>query len=210
MIYQDLSLTKDVLSTSITFAIRLVSESETVRRGDYMGGMKKEILFSQDAINQRISELAADISRDYAGKELIVVGVLKGAFIFMADLIRCLQPPCVVDFARVASYGSGSTSSGQIIITKDIELEIKDRDVLIVEDIVDTGLTLSYLIQAFKERGPRSLKVCTFMDKRLRRKVAFEADYVGFTIDDGFVVGYGLDFNEKARFFPDVYIVTNL
>jgi hypoxanthine phosphoribosyltransferase len=175
-----------------------------------MESMQKEILFSRDDINRRITELAADISRDYAGKELVVVGVLKGAFVFMADLIRRLQTPCVIDFARLASYGSGSTSSGQIVITKDIEMEIKDRDVLIVEDIVDTGLTLSYLVQAFTERCPRSLKVCAFMDKRLRRKVAFEADYVGFTIDDGFVVGYGLDFNEKARFFPDVYIVTNL
>ena len=175
-----------------------------------MEDMKKEILFSRDAINQRITELAADISRDYAGKELVVVGVLKGAFVFMADLIRRLQTPCVIDFARVASYGSGSTSSGQIVITKDIEIQIKGRDVLIVEDIVDTGLTLSHLVRVFKEREPNSLKVCAFMDKRLRRKVAFEADYVGFTIDDGFVVGYGLDFNERARFFPDVYIVTNL
>ncbi len=175
-----------------------------------MEAMQKEILFSRDNINQRVTELAADISRDYAGKELVVVGVLKGAFVFMADLIRCIQTPCVIDFARLASYGSGSTSSGQIVITKDIEMEIKDRDVLIVEDIVDTGLTLSFLVQAFKKRHPRSLKICAFMDKRLRRKVAFEADYVGFTIDDGFVVGYGLDFNEKARYFPDVYIVTNL
>jgi len=175
-----------------------------------MDDMQKEILFSRDAINQRITELAADISRDYAGKELIVVGVLKGAFVFMADLIRRLQTPCVVDFARVASYGSGSTSSGQIVITKDIETQIKDRDVLIVEDIVDTGLTLSHLVRVFGEREPHSLKVCAFMDKRLRRKIAFEADYVGFTIDDGFVVGYGLDFNERARFYPDVYIVTNL
>lgn len=175
-----------------------------------MENMAKEVLFSRDVINQRILELAADISRDYAGRELVVVGVLKGAFIFMADLVRRLQFPCVIDFARVASYGSGSTSSGRIVITKDIEMDIKGRDVLIVEDIVDTGLTLSYLVQAFKEREPRSLKVCAFMDKRLRRKVAFEADYVGFTIDDGFVVGYGLDFNEQARFLPDVYIVTNL
>ena len=175
-----------------------------------MEDMQKEILFSQDAINQRITELAADISRDYAGKELVVVGVLKGAFIFMADLVRRLHTSCVIDFARVASYGSGSTSSGQIVITKDIEIQIKGRDVIIVEDIVDTGLTLSHLVRVFKEREPHSLKVCAFMDKRLRRKVAFEADYVGFTIDDGFVVGYGLDFNERARYFPDVYIVTNL
>ncbi len=175
-----------------------------------MENMKKEILYSRDQIDRRVMELAEEISRDYAGRELVLVGVLKGAFVFMADLIRRLKIPCIIDFARLASYGSGSVSSGQIVITKNIEMEIRDRDVLIVEDIVDTGLTLSYLVRAFKERGPRSLKVCAFLDKRLRRKVSFEADYVGFTLDDGFVVGYGLDFNEKARFFPDVYIVTNL
>ncbi len=175
-----------------------------------MEDMQKEILFSKEMIARRVADLAEEISRDYAGKELVVIGVLKGAFIFMADLIRQLRVPCIIDFARLASYGAGSVSSGQIVFTKDIEMEIRDRDVLIVEDIVDTGLTLSYLVQAFRERGPASLKVCAFMDKRLRRKVVFEADYVGFTIDDGFVIGYGLDFNEKARFFPDVYIVTNL
>ncbi len=175
-----------------------------------MDEMRKEILFSREAIDRRITELAAEISRDYAGSEPVVIGVLKGAFIFMADLIRRLRVPCVVDFTRLASYGSAAESSGQIVITKDIEIEIRDRDVLIVEDIVDTGLTLSYLVEALRKRGPRSLKVCAFMDKRRRRKVVFEADYVGFTIDDGFVVGYGLDYNEQARFYPDVHIVTNL
>jgi hypoxanthine phosphoribosyltransferase len=175
-----------------------------------MEKMQKEILFSREAIARRVEELAAEISRDYAGRELLVVGVLKGAFVFMADLVRRLQIPCVIDFVRLASYGAGSVSSGRIVFTKDVEMEIRDRDVLIVEDIVDTGLTLTHLVRAFQERKPRSLKVCAFMDKRLRRQVVFEADYVGFTIDDGFVVGYGLDFNEQARYLSDVFIVTNI
>ena len=172
-----------------------------------MDQMQKEILFSREAIDEKVSELAARISHDYEGRELIVIGVLKGAFIFMADLIRSLSIPCRVDFARIASYGAGSVSSGKVILIKDIEMSIKGKDILIVEDIVDTGITLSYFVAWLQERSPRSLKVCAFLDKRGRRKVAFEADYVGFSIEDGFVVGYGLDFDEKARFLPDVYIM---
>ena len=172
-----------------------------------MKSMKKEVLFSKEVISGRIRELADEISRDNAGGELIVIGVLKGAFIFMADLIRSLQIPCMVDFAQLASYGSGSVSSGNVAIKKDIGLPIAGKDVLIVEDIVDTGLTLSFLVKILKERSPRSLKVCVFLDKKMRRKVPFTADYTGFTIDDGFVVGYGLDFNEQSRFLPDVYVI---
>ena len=172
-----------------------------------MDKMRKEILFSRDAIGQRVQELADRISADYQGRELIVIGVLKGAFIFMADLIRALAIPCKVDFVRIASYGAGQESSGKAVLTKDIETSIKGRDILIVEDIVDTGLTLTYLVNWLKERNPKSLKVCAFLDKRKRRKVSLEADYIGFTIDDGFVVGYGLDFNEQARFLPEVYII---
>jgi len=172
-----------------------------------MESMNKKIFLSRETIEKRISELGTQISRDYADSELIVVGVLKGAFIFMADLIRVLSVPCRVDFARLASYGSGAASSGKVIMTKDIETSIKGRDILIVEDIVDTGLTLKFLVDWFRERNPRSLKVCAFLDKLGRRKVPFEADYVGFTVDDVFVIGYGLDFDEKGRFLPDVYIV---
>lgn len=172
-----------------------------------MDKMQKEILFSRDEIQKRVREIASQISSDYNGRELIVIGVLKGAFIFMADLIRALSIPCKVDFVRIASYGAGQESSGKAVLTKDIETSIKGRDILIVEDIVDTGITLSYLVDWLKERSPQSLKVCAFLDKRRRRKVSFEADYVGFTIDDGFVVGYGLDFNEKARFLPEVYVI---
>ncbi|HLA27415.1 MAG TPA: hypoxanthine phosphoribosyltransferase [Syntrophales bacterium] len=169
--------------------------------------LQKEVLYSKDVIEKRVRELAGTISRDYEGKELIVIGILKGAFIFMADLIRCLSVPCRVDFVRLASYAEGTSSSGKVVMTKDIETSIKDRDILIVEDVVDTGLTLSFLVNWLKERSPRSIKVCAFLDKRKRRRVPFEADYVGFTIDDGFVVGYGLDFNEKARFLPDICVI---
>jgi hypoxanthine phosphoribosyltransferase len=172
-----------------------------------MNEMSKKILLSHVAIQKRVQELAYQISNDYAGRELVVIGILKGAFIFMADLIREISIPCNIDFVRVASYGASAESSGKVVMTKDIETSIKGRDILIVEDIVDTGLTLQYLVDWLKERNPNSLKICVFLDKRKRRKVSFEADYVGFTIDDNFVVGYGLDFNEQYRFFPDVYVI---
>ena len=172
-----------------------------------MNEMSKEIIFSRAVIQKRVQEMADQISSDYAGSDLVIIGILKGAFIFMADLVREISIPCKIDFVRVASYGASSESFGKVVMTKDIETSIKGRDILIVEDIVDTGLTLQYLVEWFKERNPHSLKICVFLDKRKRRKVSFEADYAGFTIDDGFVVGYGLDFNEQYRFFPDVYII---
>lgn len=172
-----------------------------------MDTLHREILYHREIIEKRVNELAADISRDYQGRELIVIGILKGAFIFMADLIRCLSIPCQVDFVRLASYGAGAASSGKVVMTKDIETSIKDRDILIVEDIIDTGLTLTFLVNWLQERNPRSIKVCAFLDKRARRQVDFEADYVGFTVDDGFIVGYGLDFDEKARFLPDICVI---
>jgi hypoxanthine phosphoribosyltransferase len=172
-----------------------------------MDKISKEILFPRDAIQKRVREIAGQISKDYEGRELIIIGVLKGAFIFMADLIREISIPCRVDFTRLASYGAGSDSSGRVVMTKDIETSIKGKDILIVEDILDTGLTLQYLVGWLKERDPQSLRICVLLDKRKRRKVSFEANYVGFTIDDGFVVGYGLDFNEKYRFSPDIYVI---
>jgi hypoxanthine phosphoribosyltransferase len=172
-----------------------------------MNEMSKEIIFPYKVIQKRVKELADQISGDYAGRELIVIGILKGAFIFMADLVRAMSIPCRIDFVRVASYGAGSESSGKAVMTKDIETSINGRDILIVEDIIDTGLTLKYLVEWLKERNPHSLKVCALLDKRKRRKVSFEADYVGFTIDDGFLVGYGLDFSERYRFLPEIYVI---
>ena len=172
-----------------------------------MESMHREVLYPRELIEKRVRELAADISRDYQGRELIVIGILKGAFIFMADLVRCLSIPCRIDFVRLASYGSDATSSGKVVMTKDIETSIKDRDILIVEDIVDSGLTLTWLVKWLEERNPRSIKVCAFLDKRGRRQVDFKADYVGFTVDDGFIVGYGLDFDENSRFLPDICVM---
>jgi hypoxanthine phosphoribosyltransferase len=174
-----------------------------------METMKKSVLYSREAIRERVLELGEEVSRAYEGRDLVVVGVLKGAFVFMADLVRALRIPCRIDFVRVASYGSGMETSGRIELTKDIEIPIAGKDVLIVEDIVDTGFTLTYLVESLRSRNPRSLKVCAFLDKRLRRKVPFEADFVGFTMDDGFVIGYGLDFDEQGRFLPDVCILSS-
>jgi hypoxanthine phosphoribosyltransferase len=172
-----------------------------------MNEISKKILFPGKKIQKRVREIADQISADFTGHELILIGVLKGSFIFMSDLIRQISIPCSVDFVRAASYGEGSESSGKVAITKDIETSIKGRNVLIVEDIIDTGLTLQYLFEYLKDKNPNSLKICAFLDKRKRRQVPVEADYVGFTIDDGFVVGYGLDFNEQYRSLPDVYVI---
>lgn len=174
-----------------------------------MSTVSKEILIRQSEIARRVQELADEISRDYAGEEILMIGVLKGAFIFMADLVRAMSISCQTDFIRAASYGAGSESSGNIVITKDVDLEVKGRDILIIEDIVDTGLTLKHIVDKLKLRHPKSIKVCAFLDKRKRRKVPFEADYVGFTMDDGFIVGYGLDFSEQYRFLPDVYVISS-
>jgi hypoxanthine phosphoribosyltransferase len=167
----------------------------------------KEILIRREAIEQRVHELALKISQDYAGSALLVVGVLKGAFVFLADLIRQMTIPCEVDFVRLASYGAGTVSFGDVMLTKDIEGSIEHRDVLIVEDILDTGRTMAKLVEIFSQRNPISLKVCTFLDKEGHRSVPFRADYVGFTIENFFVVGYGLDCNEKDRSLPDVYVI---
>ena len=166
-----------------------------------------EVLLQKEQIMCRVAELAAIINRDYQGKDLLAVGVLKGAFIFMADLIRAMQIPSASDFVRIASYGKQKVSSGRIVIEKDVDLPVAGRDLLIVEDILDTGLTLSGLVEIMKQRNPASLKVCVLLDKPSRRLVPFTADYVGFSIPDEFVVGYGLDCGEKYRYFPEVRIL---
>jgi hypoxanthine phosphoribosyltransferase len=172
-----------------------------------MGNSATEVLLPKEDIMRRVTELAAAIASDYEGKELLVIGILKGSFIFMADLIRVMKIPCTVDFVRIASYGGGKTSSGKITIVKDVDEQVAGRDVLIVEDIVDTGLTLSSFVDIIKQRNPASLKVCVLLDKPSGRLAPFTADYVGFSIPDEFVVGYGLDCNEKYRYFPEIRIL---
>lgn len=156
-------------------------------------------------ISKRVGELADAITEDHVDDELVVVGILNGAFIFAADLVRKINLPLQIDFVRVASYGTNTYSSGEIRFTKDIELAIVDKDVLLVEDIVDTGRTISYLKDVFLERKVKSVKVCALIDKQERREIEVKLDYVGFTIQTGFVVGYGLDYAERYRNQPEIY-----
>lgn len=163
------------------------------------------LILSKEAIARRVQELGIAIARDYAGSDLLVVGVLNGAFIFLADLVREIKLDLQVDFVRVASYGMSTTSCGEIRFSKDIELDIRDRDVLVVDDIVDTGLTLTSLHNYLKERGAKSVRTCALIDKKERREVEVVIDYVGFEVKEGFLVGYGLDCREQHRQLGEVY-----
>jgi len=168
----------------------------------------KKILVREEDINSRVKELGDLISRDYRDTDgLLVVGILKGAVIFMADLVRQLTIPVKLDFMAVSSYGKASESSGVVRILKDLEHNIQGKHLLIVEDIVDTGLTLKYLKENLETRGPASLKICTLLDKPARRKVNVEVNYNGFIIGDEFVVGYGLDYNERYRNEKSIFIL---
>jgi hypoxanthine phosphoribosyltransferase len=164
----------------------------------------KHVLKSKDEIQNRIAELAAEIDRDYEGRDLLIVGVLKGAVMVMADLARALHSHVTMDWMAVSSYGSGTQSSGVVRILKDLDTDIKGRHVLIVEDIIDSGLTLSWLISNLGSREPASLKVCTLLRKPDAAKVAIDVEWVGFDIPNEFVVGYGLDYAEKYRNLPFV------
>jgi hypoxanthine phosphoribosyltransferase len=158
-----------------------------------------EILIEEDALRERIAELGAEISVDYAGKDLLVIGVLKGAVFFMADLMRQINVPCEVDFMAISSYGASTDSSGVVRILKDLDESIEGRNVLVVEDIIDSGLTLSYLKRTLSARQPASLEVCALLTKPERREVDVPVRYIGFEIPNRFVVGYGLDFAERYR-----------
>jgi hypoxanthine phosphoribosyltransferase len=158
-----------------------------------------EVLVTRENLARRVAELGAEISRDYAGRDLVMVGVLKGAVLFIADLMRQLTVPCEVDFMAVSSYGSSTDSSGVVRILKDLDASIEGRDVLIVEDIIDSGLTLLYLLRNLKARSPRSLEVCALLTKPERRRVELPIRYVGFEIPNRFAIGYGLDHAQKYR-----------
>lgn len=173
-------------------------------------GMKKarlHVLHSRDEIAERVRCLGERISQDYQGSFPLLVGILKGSFVFLADLMRQLDVPVEVDFVRLASYGNSMESGGEVKLTKDLEIPVAGRDVLVVEDIVDSGKTLKELLGELARRGPKSLRSCCLLDKRHRREVSLEIDYVGFVMDEGFVVGYGLDWAESYRHLPDICIV---
>jgi hypoxanthine phosphoribosyltransferase len=166
-----------------------------------------EILVQSDDLAHRVRELAAEVSRDYQGRDLFLVGVLKGAVFFLSDLMRHLEVPCEVDFMAVSSYGSSTDSSGIVRILKDLDAPIEGREVLIVEDIVDSGLTLSYLLRTLRARNPASLEVCALLTKPERRKVELPIKYVGFEIPNRFAIGYGLDHGERFRNLPYVAVL---
>ena len=163
-----------------------------------------EVLVSEEKLRERVAELGREISSDYEGRDLLLIGVLKGAVFFMADLMRELPLPCEVDFMAISSYGSATDSSGVVRILKDLDINIEERHVLIVEDIIDSGLTLSYLMRNLRSRAPASLEVCALLVKESAHKVRKSVRYVGFEIPDRFVIGYGLDFGERFRNLPYV------
>jgi len=168
---------------------------------------KIRVLLTQDVIRSRVKELADSINMDYQGQNLLLISVLKGSAVFLCDLMRELTLPVEIDFMAVSSYGCSTSTSGVVRILKDLDASIENRHVLIVEDIIDTGLTLSYLREHLLARNPASLRIVTLLDKPERRKVEIVADYCGFLVPDEFLVGYGLDFNEQHRNYPDICIL---
>lgn len=168
------------------------------------------VMYSAEEIRNKVKELAKQIESDYAGEELLVVGILKGASVFCADLIREIDLDVRMDFMVVSSYGTSTSSSGTVKIIKDLDVDIKGKNVLIVEDIIDSGLTLSSLVAALKTREPKSLKLCTLLDKPQRRTSDITVDYVGYVIEDKFIVGYGIDYAEKYRNLPYIGIVEDI
>ena len=174
---------------------------------DSMMGDVAEVLIPEVEIAQKVREIGERITGDYAGERLLLVGVLRGAVVVMGDLMRCINLPCEIDFMDISSYGSGTSSSGVVRILKDLEENIHGRHVLIVEDIVDTGLTLSYLMKSLRQREPSSLEICALLSKPSRRKVELDVKYLGFEVPDEFVVGYGLDYAGSYRNLPDICVL---
>jgi len=173
-----------------------------------MGSQPKlSILFTRDEIEATVKKLAAEIRQDYHDKHPILIGVLKGSFMFLADLIRLLDFPLEVEFIRLSSYGRGTESSGKIKIVQRLQSRIKDRHVLVIDDIIDTGLTTRFLLDYLSQKKPTSLKLCVLNDKPSRRQVPVIIDYLGFTVPNKFIVGYGLDWDERFRHLPDIYVV---
>lgn len=173
------------------------------------GGLELRLLYSEERIAAEVQRLADEISADYAGEELVLVAVLKGAFIFAADLARRIRLPLSVDFIELSSY-SGTETTGEVLLVRDAGTSLAGKNVLVVEDIVDTGLSLEFLLADLRRRGPKSLRVCALIDKRGRRRSAVSPDYAGIVCDDGFLVGYGLDLDERCRELPAIYeLATN-
>ena len=167
----------------------------------------EEILFTEEQLAEITARIGAQISADYQGKNLLMVGVLKGSLVFMADLMRQITVPCAIDFLSVSSYGSGTKSSGEVRILKDLDQSLEGKDILVVEDILDSGNTLSFLLRTLSARNPASVRLCTLLDKPERRTADVHADYIGATVDDKFIIGYGLDYAELYRNLPYIGVL---
>ncbi len=165
---------------------------------------KPRILFSRQQIEATVKKLAAEISKDYQGKSPLLIGILKGSFMFMADLIRLLDFPLEVEFISLSSYGRGKESSGKVKVVQGLQSPVKGKDILVIEDIVDTGLTIAFLLDYLRKKKPASLKLCALTDKPSRRQIPITIDYLGFTVPNKFIVGYGIDWDEKFRYLPDI------
>ena len=200
----NLAIGKNSALANMVFVERhMVKTSDSGRSA--MKTWEKKVLLTRETIQNRVRELADRISEDYAGREPLIIGVLKGVVFFLADLMREIRVSTELDFIRAASYGSEMTSSGTIKLTKDVEIPLRGKHVILVEDIVDTGLTLSHVIKNLESRGIESLRVCALIDKLERRDLTVPIDYCGFQVKKGFLVGYGLDYNEKYRHLPEIY-----
>jgi hypoxanthine phosphoribosyltransferase len=180
-----------------------MARSEVTKK-DEGKSMEKKVLIPRTRIQERVRELGLQISQDYQKKEPVLVGILNGVVFFFADLVMSMTIPLRMDFIKASSYGSSMTSTGQIRMIKDVDLPLKGQDVIIIEDIIDTGLTLQWIAETLRRREPTSVKVCVLIDKRERREQQVSIDYCGFTVEEGFLVGYGLDFDEKYRYLPDI------
>jgi len=169
--------------------------------------LEKEILIPRKAILEKVEELARQISSDYEGTEPILIGILNGVVFFFSDLVMKMTIPSKIDFVRAASYGSRTSSSGIVRLTKDVEIPIQGKPVIVVEDIVDTGLTLKQIVERLQDKGPESIRICALIDKMERREEEVTIDYCGFQVKEGFLVGYGLDHDEQYRYLPDIYVL---
>jgi hypoxanthine phosphoribosyltransferase len=169
--------------------------------------MDKKVLIRRERIRKRVKEMARQISEDYRGKEPVLIGILNGVVFFFAELVMAMSIPLQIDFIKASSYGPSTTSSGQIRMLKDVCLPVKDQDLILIDDIVDTGLTLKCILEILQTREPASIRICALIDKKERREQSIDLDYCGFRVDRGFLVGYGLDFNERYRYLPDICLM---
>jgi hypoxanthine phosphoribosyltransferase len=169
--------------------------------------MTRKVLIHRERIRKRVREIGRQISEDYRGKEPVLIGILNGVVFFFAELVMAMSIPLKMDFVKASSYGDSMTSSGQVRMLKDVCLSVKNQDLILVDDIVDTGLTLKYILESLEARKPASIRVCALIDKKERREKSVRLDYCGFSVDRGFLVGYGLDFNERYRYLPDICVL---